>query len=327
MPCAAILTFDGCYASSATGFADILQVANSHLRRQDDGLDSYTWHFVSRAGGSITTSNGLSLQTRKISSRSRYDLVFIPSIHYAGARAFDQLLEREQAVSAWLVRQWRGGAWIAANCTGTFLLAQSRLLDRRTATTTWWLERQFRECFPLVDLQPQPILTEAERLVCAGAQASYLLQAVRIIERFSGPLVSRQTARTMLIDVSQNSQAAFLPLLVAREHNDSLVSQAQQWLQNHMHREVRMSDMAQALCVSEKTIVRRFKAALESTPLNYLQNLRLDAAKVLLEQSDQNIDQVAVQVGYLDVSSFSRLFRERIGISPGSYRERFASGA
>lgn len=327
MPCAAILAFDGCYASSATGFADILQVANSHLQRQGSSAHGYQWRFVSLSGGLVTTSNGLAIQTQKIKPRERFDLIFIPSIHYAGSRAFDQLLERERAACTWLVQQWQAGAWIAANCTGTFLLAQSQLLDLRMATTTWWLERQFRERFPRVDLQLRPILTEADRLVCAGAQASYLLQAIRMIERFSGRAISTQTARTMLIDVSQNTQTAFLPLLVEREHGDSLVSQAQHWLQGNMQHEIRMTQLAKALCVSEKTLVRRFKSALEMTPLNYLQNLRLDAARALLELGDQNIDQIAIQVGYLDVSSFSRLFRERMGISPGSYRSRFAMGA
>lgn len=326
MPSAAILAFDGCYASCAAGYADILQVANAHLKRQHGATaDPFKWRFVSLGRDSITASNGLALSTHRVGPRERYDLVFIPSVHYTGRRALDALLKNEHESRAWLTRQWEAGAWLAANCTGTFLLASTGLLDHRTATTTWWLEQQFRARFPLVDLQLHPVVTEADRLLCAGASASYLLQSIKIVEHFCGRAIAAQAARSMLIDVSQTTQAPFLPLLAEKEHTDSLVSRAQHWLQSHMQREFRLGELARALAVSEKTIARRFRAVLDATPLGYVQNLRLETARSLLELGDLNIDQIAAQVGYSDASSFSRLFRERMGMSPGAYRGRYAA--
>lgn len=324
MPRAAILTFDGCYVSSAGGFADILQIANSHLRRQQGAAAAqFEWHFVSSSGNPIVASNGLQLQTQKLEPRERYDLVFIPSLHYGGQRQFDQILDRLADTSDWLVAQWRAGAWIAANCTGTFILAQTGLLDGRTVTTTWWLERQFRARYPKVDLQIRSVITESDRLVCAGASASYLLQAIRIIERFSGPAIASQTAKSSLIDVSQTSQVPYLPLLAERAHSDSLVERAQHWLQSNMTEELRISELAEALAISDRTLIRRFKAALDQTPLAYLQDLRLEAARALLETGDLSVEVISGEVGYNDTSSFSRLFRQRIGMSPGVYRRRF----
>lgn len=324
MPRAAILTFDGCYVSSAGGFADILQIANSHLRRQQGAAAAqFEWHFVSSSGNPIVASNGLQLQTQKLEPRERYDLVFIPSLHYGGQRQFDQILDRLADTSDWLVAQWRAGAWIAANCTGTFILAQTGLLDGRTVTTTWWLERQFRARYPKVDLQIRSVITESDRLVCAGASASYLLQAIRIIERFSGPAIASQTAKSSLIDVSQTSQVPYLPLLAERAHSDSLVERAQHWLQSNMTEELRISELAEALAISDRTLIRRFKAALDQTPLAYLQDLRLEAARALLETGDLSVEVISGEVGYNDTSSFSRLFRQRIGMSPGAYRRRF----
>jgi transcriptional regulator GlxA family with amidase domain len=328
MPRAAILTFDGCYASSVGGFADILQIANSHLRRQDGpGAGLFEWRFVSPSGEPAVASNGLSLQTHKLGPRERYDLVFIPSVHYGGHRQFDELLDRQSDACAWLVGQWRAGAWVAANCTGTFILAQTGLLDGRTATTTWWLERQFRTKYPKVDLQLRPVLTEADRLLCAGASASYLLQTIRVIERFSGPVIASQCAKAMLIDVSQTSQIPYLPLLAQRTHSDSLVHRAQHWLQRNMAKDLRISALADALAVSDRTLIRRFRAALDQTPLTYLQDLRLEAARALLETSALSVEGIASQIGYGDTSSFSRLFRQRIGMSPGAYRGRFQVGS
>ncbi|MDM0022533.1 GlxA family transcriptional regulator [Variovorax saccharolyticus] len=326
MPRAAILAFDGCYASSLGGFADILQVANSHLRRQQGASAAFfEWRFVSLSGDEVAASNGLQLQTLKVGARDHYDLVFIPSLHYAGHRKFDQFLEGQSAACAWLVSQWRRGAWLAANCTGTFILAQTGLLNDRIATTTWWLERQFRLRFPRVDLQMRPVLTEVERLLCAGASASYLLQAIRVVERFCGPAIASQCAKSMLIDVSQTSQTPYLPLLADVAHTDALVHRAQHWLQKNMSGPTRISDLAAELAVSERTLIRRFNAVLDQSPLTYLQNLRIDSARALLEASDLGVDQIAMQVGYTDASSFSRLFRERIGLSPGAYRSRYQS--
>lgn len=324
MPLAAILTCDHCYASSVTGFADILLVANSHLRlSQAKRSELFDWHFVSLSGGLVITSNGLSLSTKKLVMTDQYDLVLIPSIFYSGHRLFDGFLDQQAQVCQWLSSQWHGGAWIAANCTGTFILAQTGLLNSRSATTTWWLERQFRNKFPLVDLRMQPVLTEMDRLICAGASASYLIQTVRVIERFAGPVIASQCAKTMLIDVSQANQIPYLPLLAKKNHSDELVHKVQSWLQSNMAQSVKISELADRFSISSRTLTRRFRSVLDQTPLAYLQDLRLESARALLDSSSHSIDEVACQVGYSDTSSFTRLFRQRVGLSPGAYRDRF----
>lgn len=324
MPRAAILTYDGCYSSSVGGFADILQIANSHLKlERAPTSDLFDWCFVSQSGEPVIASNGLPLHNRKFGPRERFDLVFVPSFHYGGHRQFDDFLERQADACAWLISQWRSGAYLAANCTGTFLVAKTGLLDGHTATTTWWLERQFRTKFPNVDLQLRPVLTEADRIICAGASASYLIQTIRVIERFSGPVIASQVAKAMLIDVSQTSQIPFLPLLAQRHHTDALVHRAQSWMQNNMAKVLRISELAEELAVSDRTLIRRFRCVLGQTPLAYLQDLRLESARAILETSSLSVEKVSFQVGYNDTSSFSRLFRKRVGMSPGSYRKRF----
>lgn len=324
MPHAAILTLDNCYASTVAGFADILKVANSHLRLEKAPASAlFDWDFVSLSGEPVIASNGLPLHTHKLDPRKNYDLVFVPSIYYRGHRHFDSFLDSQAVVCEWLKSQWSSGAWVAANCTGTFILAQTGLLNGRSATTTWWLERQFRGKFPDVNLQLQPVLTEVDRLICAGASASYLVQTVRVVERFAGPVVASLCAKTMLIDVSQTNQIPYLPLLGKKTHSDALVYRAQQWLQSNMSRTVRISELSDVLSVTERTLNRRFRSVMDQTPLAHLQDLRLEAARALLESSSDSVESIAGQVGYSDTSSFTRLFRQRIGISPGAYRERF----
>lgn len=252
-----------------------------------------------------------------------FDLIFIPSLYYPGREAFDRIIGELNSACSWLSAQWRAGSVIAANCSGTFILASTGLLDERIATTTWWLEEQFRSRFPRVHLQIDPVITEADRLICAGASASYLLQAIHVIERFSGPSIASLCAKTMLIDVSQTKQTPFLPLLTDKDHADSLVHKAQHWLQKNMSKDVSMRELAHELGVSERTLIRRFNTALGQSPISYLQDLRIEAARGLLEAGNLTVGRVAEQIGYLDTSSFSRLFKEKVGWSPGAYRNRF----
>jgi transcriptional regulator GlxA family with amidase domain len=321
---AALLSLDGCYVSALGGFADVLQVANAHLRMRDgEQGQRFEWHFVSLNGESVTCSNGLRLSTERLGAN--WDLVFIPSLFYGGAKAFDGTLKACATFIPWLQRQWEAGAVLAANCTGTFLLAETGLLDGREATTTWWLEQQFRERYPRPKLRMQPVLTEVDRLSCAGASASFLLQAVKMVERFAGKSIATQCAGSMLIDVSQTQQLPYLSLLAERDHADPLVHRAQQWLLKHLAKPVRLEALVDHLSVSERTLIRRFRDALDLSPMMYLQNLRMDAARAMLTGADLPVQQIAMLVGYSDTSSFTRLFRTRVGLSPTEYRTRFRS--
>ncbi|RON24839.1 transcriptional regulator [Pseudomonas brassicacearum] len=324
MPTVAILGFDDSYASVIGGFADMLQVANAHMSRQGmppAGL--FEWHFLSQSGQPVRTSNGLELAMRPLPQNHNYDLVFIPSLHYRGWQHFQQFLANQITVRDWLIKQWEQGAWLCANCTGTFVLADTGLLDNRTATTTWWLEGHFRERFPKVDLQMRPLVTESERLVCGGAHATFLLQSIHVLTQFAGKAIAMQCARSMLIDLTQTTQTPLQPLIADNTHNDPLIQQAQKWLQDHLAEQIRMKDLATRLAVSERTLIRRFNNVLELSPLTYLQNLRIDTARALLEAGDLSTERIAQYVGYSDISSFSRLFRERVGFTPGAYRARF----
>jgi transcriptional regulator GlxA family with amidase domain len=278
---------------------------------------------VSSEGGPVIASNGLRIETQPCACRRRFDVIAIPAIHYPGFKAFARFLDGQKKTYDWLRSQWRAGAWIGANCTGTFMLAQSGLLDGRRATTTWWLNQQFLARYPKVNLQFRSALTESDRLMCAGATATYLLQATRIVEQFMGSTIASQCAKSMLIDVSHTGHIPYLPLLTETNHADSVIERAQQWLHANMTQEIRMTDLARAMALSDRTLARRFAAAIGQTPLEYLQAVRLQAARALLEAGDMTVQSVAAQVGYSDASSFSRLFRQSVGLSPGSYRRRF----
>lgn len=323
---AAILAYDGCYLSILGGYADLLHVANAHLSMyQASQGQRFNWTFASLKGGLITACNGLQIQTQQISMSDKFDVVFIPSAFYAGSKAFNKFLCEQAKFCTWLTHQWNSGAYLVSSCTGTFILAETGLLDGKSATTTWWLADQFRTRYPKVYLQLDPVITEHDKLICAGASASYLLQAIRIIENLVGATVASQCAKTLLIDTSQTKQTPYIPFLADRVHADSLVHKAQHFLQKNFRNDIKMSTLSSDLGVSERTLIRRFQQALEQSPLGYLQGLRIGTAQGLLKEGDLSVEAIAALVGYTDSSSFCRLFKQKVGASPGAYRSQVRS--
>jgi transcriptional regulator GlxA family with amidase domain len=325
MPSVALLTLEGCYASSLTGLMDIFQVANAHARKQfGEHIEPFEWQFVSPSGGAVKVSGGLALATDSVNSQNRiYDLVYIPGVFYSGQDAFEKFLKSHKSLGGWIARQWEQGALVAANCTGTFLLAEVGLLDKRNATTTWWLEKHFRQRYPKVRLDVRHLLTDDERLICAGGIPTHQHLALRMVEHFFSPAIASLCAKTLLVDVGQTAQAPFLPLSDASDHGDSLVAKAQYRLQQNLRKSLTIKGLAAELAVSQRTLTRRFNSALGMQPLTYLQNLRIEAAKQLLEITDMNVETIIHEVGYSDASSFSRLFQERTEMTPTAYRDRF----
>lgn len=313
------------YLSSMGGLMDVFQIANAHIRnRQGPEAPQFVCETVAQDASPVPTSGNIRLQAdATIHNAGEYDLIYVPGFFYSGIGAFETMASAHQPLQQWLVERWWQGATIATNCTGTFMVAETGLLDGREATTTWWLERQFRVRYPRVKLNAKALLTEDERLMCSGAMTAYLNMAVQLIERHAGQELAAQCAKIMLIDTSEKVQSPYQDLLNGDTSADPVVARAQYWLQTHLRDSVDQASLAEKMEVSQRTLIRRFNAELGVPPLTYLQNLRIETAKHLLENTALPLPEVIEQVGYTDMSSFSRLFKQRIGITPTAYRQRF----
>lgn len=212
---------------------------------------------------------------------------------------------------------------IAASCNGSFALAAAGLLDGKTATTCWFLADQFRQLFPKVTLLIDDKVCQQDLIYTAGATNAYVQLCLALTQHHYGNRFSQQMAKIMLTDPQCSSQTPYLSLPQLSAHPDDKVFQIQQFLRKNLARELELADIAAQFSLTPRTLLRRFKQHTGDTPMAYLQKLRIEKAKQLLESSLKPIEQLLPEIGYEDLSSFRKLFQHYTSLTPKAYRERF----
>ena len=212
---------------------------------------------------------------------------------------------------------------IATVCTGTFILAELGLLDGKTATTNWQYARMFQKRYPKVNLKVQAVLTEDDGIFCTGAATAVYHLALQLIRRFGSDRLASACSKALLVDPNRSSQTPYVLNNPMRNHGDAQVLKAQQLIEEKFAAIDTVDTIARQVGISPRHFKRRFKSATGDLPLKYLQRIRIDAAKEKLETTHETIEEITWAVGYQDVSSFSRLFKQHTEISPRAYREKF----
>jgi transcriptional regulator GlxA family with amidase domain len=281
------------------------------------------WQVESMDGRPVQTASGQIVRVDgAINARAIADAIVVPGPFVASIEGFISRPDVLRPLYAALRRQHERGALLASYCTGSFILAEAGLLDKRAATTHWAQAETFARRYPGVDLRISEILTEQNRILCSGAVTTSLNLAIRLVEKFAGAEIAAATAKMMLIDTNRVSQSSYASLPEAR-HSDELVARAQRHMEKSLQHGFNLTRLAHHLAVSERTLNRRFRLALGKAPLHYLQSLRVDVAKQLLEERGLKVDAVGERVGYRDLSTFRRLFKRETGLSPREYQRRF----
>jgi transcriptional regulator GlxA family with amidase domain len=230
----------------------------------------------------------------------------------------------------WLRRQYRRGAALYSACSGAILLAETGLLDGCSATSHWGYQDLFRKSYPKVRFDPAPNLVYADpagRIVTAGGTTSWHDLALHIIARHAGPGEALRIAKVYLLKSHEEGQLPYAALLRRTPHADSVVRRCERWLEEHYRDLDAVSRAVASMGVAERTLKRRFKAATGSSLIEYLQRLRVEEAKRLLETGSMPVEAISADVGYADASFFRRLFKRMTGLSPGQYRRMFKSPA
>ncbi|WP_159876357.1 MULTISPECIES: helix-turn-helix domain-containing protein [Aquitalea] len=319
------LLLDGCYAGSVTGFIDLLHFANQIAARKG-WPEPFHWRVFSLDGQAVATASGIKLTPDgDVALAEEADTLVLPPLTYQCLSEFEARLAAETTAGALAVRLHAAGRRILSFCTGVPLLAEHGLLDGRSATVSWWLHHWFGQRYPQVQLQDYATCSEADGVWCGGATTSYIDLALRLIRQEGGMALAMSCSRLMLADINRASQAPYMSMQSFAGHGDALVLRCQDWLQRHLDRPYRLGEMADSVGASERTVMRRFQLALGQPPLRYLQQLRLQAARRLLETSALSLDEIVGRVGYADSASFRRLFQRELHCTPAEYRRRFAT--
>lgn len=234
--------------------------------------------------------------------------------------------ERWPDVGPWLHRLHESGAMICSVCSGSVLLAAAGFLDGRPATTHWGYIDHFHEFFPDVDLQPNRILLPAgpgQRIVTTGGMAAWEDLALYLIARFHGEAAAVKAAKLFLFGDHSEGQLLYAARLVPKRVDDGAIARTQTWVAEHYTAANCLEHMTALSGLSERTFKRRFTKATGFTPLEYVQTLRIEEAKHILETTDDAVDTIVARVGYDDPASFRRLFKRLTGVTPGRYRQRY----
>jgi transcriptional regulator GlxA family with amidase domain len=306
-----VLVLDDVFDLGLSAVLDAFQTANELI-----GVSGLTVpRFDVKIAGvrkAVKTSQGLTVPVSAASWRAP-DCVVVPAIGFKMPGPLENALARPdiQDASASL-RQWaRRGATMTAACIGTFVMAESGLLDHHQATTTWWLAPLFRKRYPQVLLDESNMIVKSGKVVTAGAALSHIDLALWLVRGVS-PKLAALTAKYLIVD-SRPSQSAYA-LTDHLVHSDPLVQRFEGWARSRLKHGFSLDEAAEAVGSSKRTLARRMQTVLGRSPLSYFQSLRVERAVHLLKTSSASVDEIAERVGYTEGSILRVLLRRRVGL-------------
>lgn len=305
-----VLVLDGVFDIGLSSLIDVLGTSKelSHLEETSTQLD----YRLVGARKKVKTAQGLSVPVEWANPLPKPDVVLIPALGTKMPAPLAEALSRKDVLDGVdLLKQWaQQGVALGAACTSTFVLAETGLLDGQQATTSWWLSAFFHQRYPKIELNETKMLVTSSQFTTAGAALAHLDLGLGIVRSHS-PSLAALCARYLLIE-TRASQAAFvIPDHVA--HTDPIVERFEQWARSRLAQGFLMSEAANAIGTSERTLGRRLQLVLGKSPLTYFQDLRVEKAVHLLQTTNLSIDQIASMVGYSDGTTLRTLLRKKLG--------------
>lgn len=247
------------------------------------------------------------------------DLIFVPAF-YGNTTDF---LETNKEFVPWIVEQNKKGAEVVSLCVGAFMLAKTGLLDGKKCSTHWRAAEEFKEMFPSVDLQTDKIITEENGIYTSGGATSYFNLLIYLVEKFTDRDTAIQTAQIFAIDMERHSQSHFMIFKGQKTHTDEDVKRAQTFIENNFTEKFTVEELSTECAISRRSLERRFKKATNNTVNEYIQRVKIEAAKKSLETGGKNITEIMLDVGYNDTKSFRGTFKKLTGMTPLDYRNKY----
>lgn len=266
------------------------------------------------SGGLFTANTDAILEDVK-----KTDLIIIPALD----GEITQAIENNRDFIPWIIQHYTAGAEVASLCLGAFLLASTGLVNGKKCATHWMAANEFRRLFPEVNLVTEKIITDEARIYSSGGAFSYLNLILYLIEKYAGRDIAILSAKVFAIEIERDSQSAFTIFQGQKVHEDEPVKKAQAFIEKNIQEKVTVDQLASMFALSRRALERRFKKATANTVAEYMQRVRMEAAKMSLESSRENVSEVMYKVGYTDTKAFRTTFKRITGLSPVQYRSKY----
>jgi len=247
------------------------------------------------------------------------DLIMIPAFYGNPMEG----LEKNLDFVPWIVEQYKHGAEIASLCTGAFLLASTNLLKGKACTTHWMAADLFRQAFPNIKLMPEKLIIDELGIYSSGGAYSFLNLVIYLVEKYCGRDIAVHCSKVMEIEIDRESQSPFVIFSGQKEHQDEPIKKAQIFIERNVGTKITIDQLSEMFAISRRNFERRFKKATSNTPVEYLQRVKIEAAKKSLEGGRENVNEVMYSVGYSDHKAFRTIFKKITGLSPIEYRNKY----
>jgi transcriptional regulator GlxA family with amidase domain len=247
------------------------------------------------------------------------DLIFIPAL----SGNLKEAVEVNKGLVPWIIGQYGKGTEVASLCLGAFLLASTGLLDGKKCSTHWLSANEFRDMFPGVTLVDGSIITEEHGLYSSGGANSYWNLLLYLVEKYTDRETAILAAKFFAIDIDRNSQSAFMMFQGQKTHEDDAIKKAQGFIEENFQEKITVDQLAGTCAIGRRSFERRFKKATNNTVIEYIQRVKVEAAKRSFETSRKNITEVMYDVGYTDTKAFRDMFKKITGLTPIEYRNKY----
>jgi transcriptional regulator GlxA family with amidase domain len=276
-------------------------------------------HLVGLSDKSKLNEGLYTISTELMSSISKTDLVIIPAMYGDLQKA----IEENKDFIPWIISHYQNGAEVASLCLGAFLLASTGLLNGKRSATHWLAANAFRKMFPDVNLLEDKIITDENGIYSSGGAYSSLNLILYLVEKYAGRETAVFCSKAFQIDIQRDSQSPFTIFIGQKEHEDEPIKKAQEFIENNFQNKISVDQLATMFALSRRNLERRFKKATANTVIEYIQRVKIEAAKKNLESARKNINEIMYEVGYSDNKAFRTTFKKITGLSPIQYRNKY----
>ncbi len=248
------------------------------------------------------------------------DLLIIPPVFGDTATG----IAKNAAAIPYFKKLYAQGAGLASLCAGAFLLAETGLLSGKKCSTHWVFINEFKQRYPDIEVEDGAIITEHENIYSSGGANSLWNLILYFVEKFADRETAVLVSKYFALDIGRDSQSQFAIFKGQRNHSDEDIKKVQDYIEKNYSDKISTDQLADLINASRRTFERRFKDATNNTPLEYIQRVRIEAAKTFFEASRKNVTEIMFDVGYTDTKSFRDIFKKITGLTPIEYRNKFA---